>query len=83
MSSVTWVYILLGLYIVYSTYEGMKGFFQGKDRGGLCDRRTIRAVYCLPHGCNRSLLQRLDLYRPSGPDLAGWSGLCICLIFMS
>ena len=34
MSSVTWVYILLALYIVYSTYEGMKGFFKEKTAAG-------------------------------------------------
>ncbi len=34
MSAVTWVYILLGVYIVYSTYEGMKGFFREKTAAG-------------------------------------------------
>jgi len=30
MSGVTWVYIMLGLYIVYCFYVGLKGFFQTK-----------------------------------------------------
>lgn len=34
MSAVTWVYLLLGLYIVYSFYEGMKGFFKEKTAAG-------------------------------------------------
>jgi Na+/proline symporter len=34
MSAVTWVYILLGVYIVYATYEGMKGFFREKTAAG-------------------------------------------------
>ncbi|WP_028324148.1 sodium:solute symporter family protein [Desulfatirhabdium butyrativorans] len=34
MSAATWVYILLGLYIVYSFYEGMKGYFKEKTSAG-------------------------------------------------
>jgi len=34
MSAVTWVYICLGLYIVYAFYEGMKGFFKEKTSAG-------------------------------------------------
>ncbi|MFZ1986753.1 MAG: sodium:solute symporter family protein, partial [Desulfatitalea sp.] len=34
MSAATWVYIMLGLYIVYSFYEGMKGFFKEKTAAG-------------------------------------------------
>jgi solute:Na+ symporter, SSS family len=34
MSAATWVYIMLGLYIVYSFYEGMKGYFKEKTAAG-------------------------------------------------
>jgi solute:Na+ symporter, SSS family len=34
MSGVTWVYIMLGLYIVYCVYMGMKGFFAEKTSSG-------------------------------------------------
>ncbi|MFH1153603.1 MAG: sodium:solute symporter [Pseudomonadota bacterium] len=34
MSSVTWVYIMLGLYIVYCLYEGLRQFFKEKTSAG-------------------------------------------------
>jgi Na+/proline symporter len=34
MSGVTWVYIMLGIYVVYSFWEGMKGFFAEKTSAG-------------------------------------------------
>jgi Na+/proline symporter len=34
MSAVTWVYILLGMYIVYSFYEGLRGYFKEKTAAG-------------------------------------------------
>jgi solute:Na+ symporter, SSS family len=34
MSGVTWVYIMLGLYIVYCVYMGMKGFFSETTSSG-------------------------------------------------
>jgi SSS family solute:Na+ symporter len=35
MSGVTWVYIMLGLYIVYCFYVGLKGYFTDQNIGGL------------------------------------------------
>ena len=34
MSAASWVYILLGVYIIYAFYEGMKGFFKEKTSAG-------------------------------------------------
>ena len=34
MSGVTWVYIMLGIYVVYAFWEGMKGFFAEKTTAG-------------------------------------------------
>ena len=34
MSGVTWVYIMLGIYVLYSFWEGMKGFFAEKTSAG-------------------------------------------------
>ncbi|MEW6258669.1 MAG: sodium:solute symporter family protein [Thermodesulfobacteriota bacterium] len=34
MSATTWVYILLGLYMIYAFYEGMKGYFKEKTAAG-------------------------------------------------
>jgi Na+/proline symporter len=34
MSAATWVYILLGLYIIYAFYEGMRGYFREKTALG-------------------------------------------------
>ena len=34
MSGVTWVYIMLGIYVAYSFWEGMKGFFAEKTSAG-------------------------------------------------
>jgi SSS family solute:Na+ symporter len=34
MSGVTWVYIMLGIYVAYSFWEGMKGFFAEKTTAG-------------------------------------------------
>ncbi len=34
MSATTWVYVLLGLYMIYAFYEGMKGYFKEKTAAG-------------------------------------------------
>uniref|UniRef100_A0A7C4RUN0 Sodium:solute symporter family protein n=1 Tax=Desulfatirhabdium butyrativorans TaxID=340467 RepID=A0A7C4RUN0_9BACT len=34
MSATTWVYIMLGLYMIYAFYEGMKGYFKEKTAAG-------------------------------------------------
>lgn len=34
MSGVTWVYIMLGIYIIYCFYWGLKGYFTEKTAGG-------------------------------------------------
>ncbi|MGE5255674.1 MAG: sodium:solute symporter family protein, partial [Hyphomicrobiales bacterium] len=34
MSGITWVYIMLGIYVVYSFWQGLQGYFQEKTSAG-------------------------------------------------
>ena len=34
MSGITWVYIMLGIYVVYSFWQGLQGLFQEKTSAG-------------------------------------------------
>jgi SSS family solute:Na+ symporter len=80
MGGTTWVYIMLGIYIIYCFYWGLKGYFTEKTSSGLRYRRTVDSLFRLPAGSNGGIVLRVDLHRPSGPDLAGRSGLCVCIV---
>ena len=61
MSGVTWVYIMLGLYIIYCFYIGLKGFFPDKNIRGLCRCRPIHSLY------------RICLMAASAASFSGWT----------
>jgi solute:Na+ symporter, SSS family len=34
MSGITWVYIMLGIYVIYAFWQGLQGFFAEKTSAG-------------------------------------------------
>ncbi len=70
MSGTTWVYIMLGIYIIYCFYWGLKGYFSEKTSAGLCDRGSLHPFHRVLDGGDGSLVFRLDLHRSPRPYLA-------------
>ncbi len=75
MSGTTWVYVMLGFYIVYCFYWGLSGCFTEKTAAGSCRCRPVDSLHRLSDGGHRCIIFRLDLHRSSGVNLARWSGL--------
>jgi hypothetical protein len=69
-SSTTWVYVFLGLYIVYCFYWGLKGYFTEKDILRLRNRRPVHSLFRVSSRRHGRVVQWMDLYRSSGSDLA-------------
>ena len=79
MGGTTWVYIFLGLYIIYCFYWGMKGYFTEKTSSGYAIAGRSIPFFAFLLAAHGRIVFRLDLYRAPGADLAGRVGLCLCL----
>ena len=70
MSGTTWVYIMLGIYIIYCFYWGLKGYFSEKTSAGYAIAgRSIPFIAFLMAATARLVL-RVDLHRSPRPYLA-------------